>query len=132
MARDEGLDLVQMNDEYPPVCKIFDYNKFKHDQKKKQKQHKVHKSQLKEIKLTPNIGSSDLTVKMNNVVKFLERGDKVKISIVFSGRMITRTEGGQELMNDIITQLEPNYRIESPPSLMGRYLSITVAAKSKK
>ena len=103
-ANDFGLDLVEISpNAKPPVCKIMDYGRFKYEQTKKQQEAKKKQStfQVKEIKVRPKTGDHDLDVKMGHILKFIEKKDKVKVTVMFRGREITLSQRGRELLDEI-------------------------------
>ena len=100
MASNLGVDLVMINpNNNPPVCKLVEYNKFLYDQNKKMVQQKP--KPVKEIYFTPNIGDNDLNVKVNHIIKFLEKGHSVKIGVTFSGREKIYTGRGETVINKV-------------------------------
>lgn len=132
MAADAGLDLVEISpNAEPPVCKIMDYGKYKYQQQKKaaeaRKKQKV--IQLKEIKLRPMIDKHDLEIKMKQVHKFLEEGDKVKFTLRFRGRELSHIEIGRKLLEGVREQLisGEHAKIEYPPSMEGKQMIMIVA-----
>lgn len=122
-ALEQGLDLVEIApDAKPPVCKIMDYGKFKYLQAKKehrskQKQHVIH---IKEIRLRPRIETHDFNVKLNHARKFLERKDKVQLTMQFRGREMQHTEFGYEKLKEFSDQLEEVAKIEQEPKREGK------------
>ena len=116
----------------PPVCKILDYGKFKYEIEKqlklnKKKQHIVH---VKEIRFRPNTGEHDLVTKINRGKKFLEKGDKLKVTIMFRGReMGTRKEHARELLDMVVNILQHISVVDKPADLQGRRLSIVLSPK---
>ncbi len=124
-AKSYSLDLVEISPNAdPPVCKILDFGKFKFEQRRKdnlnrKKQRVVH---VKEIKLRPTIESHDYGVKMRSMKKFIEAGDKVKISLRFRGREITHKEIGMELMQRIIDDTVEFAKVELEPKMEGRQI----------
>lgn len=134
LARESGMDLVEISPTAsPPVCKVLDYGKFKYEQQKKaheakKKQKVVH---LKEVKLRPNIDDHDLQIKLKQVNKFLDSGDKVKITLRFRGREMAHQEIGMRLLDRVKTELAEKIRVEHHPSFEGRQVVMVVApAKS--
>ncbi len=120
------MDLVEIvPNAKPPVCKIIDYGKYKYEQSKKEK--KIKKKQniihVKEIRLSPKIEEHDFNFKLKHARKFIEQGDKVKISIFFKGRQITHKEMGTELMNKVNEELEDIAKMESEPQFEGRNMT---------
>lgn len=129
-ARDEGLDLVEISPgANPPVCKILDYGKFKYEQQKKaheakKKQKVVH---VKEVKLRPNIDKHDFEIKMRAAHKFLDAGDKVKITLRFRGREMAHQEIGMKLLDQVKDVLGEKIKVEHKPSFEGRQVVMVVA-----
>ncbi len=127
-----GLDLVEISpNAEPPVCKIQDYGKYKYEMQKKaaeaRKKQKV--IDVKEIKLRPNIDDNDYGVKMRAVKKFLEEGDKVKITLRFRGREMAHQDIGVQLMERVRLELESLCKIEHPAKMEGKQMVMVVAAK---
>ena len=121
----QGLDLVEVSPNTdPPVCKILDYGKFKYEaQKKKNEAKKKQKIiEVKEIKLRPNIDEHDYQVKMRNVQKFLDEGDKVKVTMRFRGREMAHQELGVNVLNRVRDDTEDVAKIEAFPKLEGRQM----------
>lgn len=130
MAKNAGLDLVEVSpNAEPPVCKILDYGKFKYEQQKKA--HEAKKKQrvisVKEVKVRPNIDDHDLQIKMKAVHKFLDAGDKVKITLRFRGREMAHQDIGMKLLDRIKEELADKVKIESKPSFEGRQVVMVVA-----
>lgn len=133
-AGGESLDLVQIADGDPIVCKIMDYGKKvfedkkqKAAQKKKQKQ-----TQLKEIKLRPGTEEGDYQVKLRNLIRFLENGDKAKVTIRYRGREMAHQELGMQALERIEKDLEEYGNVEQRPKMEGRQLMMVLAPKKKK
>ncbi len=127
-----GLDLVEVSPTAePPVCKIMDYGKYRYRVSKKQ--HDAKKSQavihVKEIRLRPKTEEHDVQVKVKHIKKFLEKQDKVKISILFRGREIAFTEIGRRIMNEIKNELINDCIIDQEPRLEGRNMVMIVSPK---
>ena len=133
-AQNVGLDLVEISPNVePPVCRIMDYGKFLFDKKKrlaagKKKQRQM---QVKEIKFRPTTDIGDYTVKLKKIITFLERGDKVKVSLRFRGREIQHKELGMDLLTRIKGDLPEGAVVEQAPKLEGRQMSMVVAIASK-
>ena len=128
----QGLDLVEVSPNTdPPVCKILDYGKFKYEaQKKKNEAKKKQKIiEVKEIKLRPNIDEHDYQVKMRNVQKFLDEGDKVKVTMRFRGREMAHQELGVNVLNRVRDDTEDVAKIEAFPKLEGRQKIMVIAPK---
>lgn len=129
-AREAGLDLVEVApNEKPPVCRIMDFGKFKYQQKKKQHKTHVHHTKIKEIRLRPKTGDHDIEFKVNQARGFLQHKDKVIVSVVFRGRELAHIDEGQRVMRNILEQLDPVGKVESPPQQMGRRLVCTVTPR---
>jgi translation initiation factor IF-3 len=127
-----GLDLVEVSaNTEPPVCKIMDYGKYRYRQSKKL--HDAKKSQtvihIKEIRLRPKTEEHDIQVKIKHIKKFLEKHDKVKISMMFRGREIAFTEIGRKLMDGIKNELINECIIDQEPRLEGRNMVMIVSPK---
>ncbi len=132
MAEDEGLDLVEVSPNAdPPVCKILDYGKLKYqEQKKASEARKRQKTvDVKEIKMRPNIDTHDYDVKMRNVVKFLEGGDKVKVTMRFRGREMAHQELGMDVLNRVRDDVEELSKVEAVPKMEGRQMIMVLAPK---
>jgi len=132
MAEEEGLDLVEVSPNAdPPVCKILDYGKLKYqEQKKASEARKRQKTvDVKEIKMRPNIDTHDYDVKMRNVVKFLEAGDKVKVTMRFRGREMAHQELGMDVLNRVRDDVEELSKVEAMPKMEGRQMIMVLAPK---
>ena len=133
MAEDAGLDLVEISpNANPPVCKIMDFGKFKYESQKKANEAKKKQKviEVKEVKFRPNIDTHDYDVKMRNVTKFLEGGDKVKVTLRFRGREMAHQELGRDLLHKIADDIKELGKIEAMPKMEGRQM-IMVAAPLK-
>ena len=131
-AEEAGLDLVEISPNAdPPVCKILDYGKFKYEAQKKaaeaRKKQKV--IEVKEIKLRPNIDDNDYDVKMRAAHRFLEEGDKVKVTMRFRGREMAHQELGMDVLVRVRDQLESLAKVEQMPRLEGRQMIMVLAPK---
>ena len=140
VADDQGLDLVEIapNAE-PPVCRIMDYGKFKYDQaiKAKQARKNQNKIEVKEMKFRPKIDVGDYTTKKKHVLRFLEAGNKVKITIMFRGREMAHPEQGLSILERLADDLKDVAVIENQPKMEGRNMHMLIAplpatAKKKK
>ncbi len=132
VANDFGLDLVEISpNASPPVCKIMDYGRFKYERTKKKQEAKKKQTtfQLKEIKVRPKTGEHDLKTKINHISKFINRKDKVKVTVMFRGREITLTDLGKELLGKIIQETEEIALVEQPPKFEGRTMVMVLAPK---
>ena len=122
MAEAEGLDLVEIAPQAnPPVCRLMDYGKFRYEQSKKEKdaRRKQHTVQVKGIRLTPNIDDHDFNYKMEAARKFVIDGAKVKVSVLFRGRLIAHKEFGVDILNRFAEGLEEVAKVESRPKMEG-------------
>jgi translation initiation factor IF-3 len=132
VANDFGLDLVEISpNASPPVCKIMDYGRFKYERTKKKQEAKKKQTtfQLKEIKVRPKTGEHDLNTKINHIKKFLDKKDKVKVTVIFRGREITLTNLGNELLEKIVQETEEVALLEQPPKFEGRTMVMVLAPK---
>ncbi len=131
-AEELGLDLVELQPNAdPPVCKILDYGKHKYQaQKRANEARKKQKIiEVKEIKLRPNIDQHDYQVKMKAVRKFIDGGDKVKITLRFRGREMAHVELGTDLLSRVQEDIDDFAKIESMPKMEGRQMTMILAAK---
>ncbi|MGF1624742.1 MAG: translation initiation factor IF-3 [Alphaproteobacteria bacterium] len=131
-AEAAGLDLVMVSPNAdPPVCKILDYGKFKYeDQKRKNEARKKQKQiSVKEIKMRPNIDIHDYGVKMRAMVKFLEEGDKVKVTLRFRGREMAHQELGMKVLERVKEDLDTLGKVEQFPRLEGRQMAMVIAPR---
>ncbi|MGK2925786.1 MAG: translation initiation factor IF-3 [Lysobacterales bacterium] len=132
MAEEAGLDLVEIapNGE-PPVCRIMDYGKFKFEQAKKASvaKKKQKNIQVKEVKFRPGTEEADYQVKLRNVRRFLEEGDKVKLTLRFRGREMAHKELGAQMLKRIELELAEEIAVEQYPRLEGRQMVMMVAPK---
>jgi len=132
MAEEAGLDLVEVSPNAdPPVCKILDFGKFKYEaQKKKNEARKKQKViEVKEIKLRPNIDENDYGVKMRSMKKFLEEGDKVKVTMRFRGRELAHQDIGMKLLEQVRDDLEALGKVEQVPKMEGRQMVMVIAPR---
>lgn len=130
MAEEVGLDLVEISPgASPPVCKIMDLGKFKYEQQKKAAEAKKKQKtiEIKEVKFRPNIDTHDYDVKMRSVQKFLNEGDKVKVTLRFRGREMAHQEIGRELLERIADDVEGLGKVESMPRMENRQMTMVVA-----
>jgi translation initiation factor IF-3 len=129
------LDLVEVSPSAtPPVCRIMDYGKFKYQQSKKQQEAKkkqVH-VQVKEVKIRPKTDDHDLDFKIKHVRRFLEEGNKAKVTLVFRGREITHQDIGRAVIEKFASELADIAVVETAPRVDGRQLFMIVAPKVKK
>ncbi len=132
IADGKGLDLVMVSpNANPPVCKIMDYGKYRFEQIKKEKESKKNQkvTEIKEIRVTPNIDTHDFEFKAKNIKKFLDNGDKVKITVRFRGREVNNSIMGEKVLNKFIELLEEVATLEKKPVLEGKNMFIILAPK---
>ncbi len=132
-AEKENLDLVLVAPNgNPPVCKIMNYGKYKFEQAKKEKEAKKKQKvlEVKELRVTPNIEEHDFGFKSKNARKFLQDGNKVKITVRFRGREVNNTKAGETVLNKFIEELEDVSTVEKKPKLEGRNMFIILAKKA--
>jgi len=132
LAREAEIDLVKVAPPAkPPVCKIIDYGKFRYEMARKEKEAKKKQKviEVKEVRLSPNIEENDLKTKANNARKFLEKGDKVKVTLRFRGREMAHVASSKHVLDDFAKMLEDVCVIEKPAKLEGRSMGMTLAAK---
>jgi translation initiation factor IF-3 len=135
IAYDEDLDLVEISPNAdPPVCKIMNYGKFQFEQSKKLAQARKNQKQIqiKEIKFRPGTDEGDYQVKMKNLVKFLNEGDKTKITLRYRGREMAHKELGMDVLKRIEKDLEELAVVEQFPKMEGRQMVMVLAPKKKK
>ncbi len=137
LATYASLDLVLLNpNDNPPVCKIMDYNKFKYEKKKKQKEalkkQKAARSELKEYRLSPVIDVGDFETKLRNVTKYLQKGDRIKLTIRFKGRQMAHTELGREVLERFSERLTDLAEVQEKPKLDGRVMTMLLVPKKDK
>ena len=135
MAEEAGLDLVEISPTaVPPVCKIMDYGKFKYEQQKREAEARKKQKiiEIKEVKFRPGTDTHDYEVKMRSVMRFLEDGDKVKITLRFRGREITHQQLGMDLLQRIRDELGDSIVVEQFPKLEGRQMIMMIAPGRKK
>jgi len=133
-AQDYGIDLVEISPTAkPPMCKIMDYGKHKYDQEKKKKEQKKHQVQtkLKEVKFRVNVEEHDYETKMRNLKKFIEHGDRVKISLMFRGRENAHREIGFEVMKRVIADTVDYVTVDQAPRMQGRFINAILVPKKK-
>ncbi len=132
LAANQGLDLVEVSPESsPPVCKIMDYGKYKYKQSKKEKSTKKrqHSVQVKEIRFRPKIEEHDFNFKTNNARKFLEKGQKVKVTVQFRGREMAHLDFAKTLLQRVAAELEDVAKIDRDPQMEGRMMIMYLAKK---
>ncbi|WP_040403828.1 translation initiation factor IF-3 [Amphritea japonica] len=133
-AQEVGLDLVQISDSDPIVCKVMDYGKYLYEKKKEANAAKKKQTQMqvKEVKFRPNTEVGDYQVKLRNLIRFLEGGDKAKVTLRYRGREMAHQELGMQLLNRIEKDLEELGVVEQRPKMEGRQLIMVIAPKKKK
>lgn len=132
LAEEKNLDLVNVAPTAkPPVCKIMDYGKFKFEQQKKEKEARKNQQviNIKEIRLSPTIDEHDFQTKLRSAVKFLQNGDKVKVSVRFRGRQITHTEIGKRVLDRMIEETGEVATVERTPNMDGRQMIMILAPR---
>ena len=135
LAYEKHLDLVEIAPTAkPPVCRIMDYGKYRYEQQKREKESRKKQKtfDIKEVKLRPGIEEHDFNVKFKNAVRFLEDGDKVKVTIMFRGREFSHPELGEVLLNKMAAQLKEMAVVERQPKLEGKNMIMIVAPKPSK
>ena len=131
-AQDAGLDLVEVSpNAEPPVCKVLDYGRFKYEaQKKKNEARKKQKTiEVKEIKMRPGIEQHDYDTKMRSVRRFLEEGDKVKVTLRFRGRELAHQEVGRAVLQRVQTELGETVKVEQFPKMEGRQMVMVMSPR---
>jgi len=132
LAEEAGLDLVEISPTaVPPVCKIMDYGKFKFETQKKEAEARRNQKviEIKEVKFRPGTDTHDYDVKMRSVFKFLEEGDKVKVTLRFRGREMAHQQLGRQLLDKIADDVKADGKIESMPRLEGRQMVMMIGPK---
>ncbi len=135
IAAEKNLDLVKIAPQAtPPVCRIMDYGKYRFEQAKREKEAKKnqHVIETKEVRLSLNIDTNDFNTKLNRAKKFLEDGDKVKLSLRFRGREMTHTELGADLVRKFLDECAELGATDKPAKLEGRSLVVTINSKIQK
>jgi len=131
-AQEAGLDLVKIAPKaQPPVCKIIDYGKFKYEQTRKEKEAKKKQKtiEVKEVRMSPNIDVNDLNTKVNAARKFLQKGDKVKVSIRFRGREMAHAQDSKSILDDFAAKLADVAVIDKPAKMEGRFMTMFLTEK---
>ncbi len=135
LAADAGLDLVEISpNANPPVCKIMDFGKFKYEQQKRESEARKKQKiiEVKEVKFRPNTDTHDYEVKMKNVYKFLEKGDKVKVTLRFRGREMAHQNLGRELLERVAEDIKELGKIENMPKMEGRQMIMMIGPLPQK
>jgi len=134
LAREQGLDLVEVSPQAePPVCRIMDYGKYKYQQAKRSSETKKKqvKFEIKEVKMRPKTDDHDFLFKMKHARRFLEEGNKVKLTIMFRGRENAHPDQGAMQLNKAVEALKDIGQIESHPSKMGRFMTMMIGPIKK-
>jgi len=134
LAAEAGLDLVEISpNANPPVCKVMDFGKFKYEQQKRESEaRKKQKTiEVKEVKFRPNTDTHDYDVKMRNVFKFLEAGDKVKVTLRFRGREMAHQDLGRHLLQRISEDVKDVGRVENMPKMEGRQMIMIIGPAAR-
>ena len=128
-----GLDLVMMAENDPPVCKIMDYGKHVFESKKQKaaQRKRAKRTQIKEMKFRPGTEEGDYQVKLRNLVRFLENGDKAKVTLRYRGREMAHQEIGMELLKRVEADLAELGNVEQFPKMEGRQLTMVIAPKKR-
>ena len=132
LADEAELDLIKISPKAkPPVCKIMDYGKFRYEQQKREKEakKKQHIVEVKEIRLSPNVEINDLKTKANNARKFIEKGDKVKVTLRFRGRELAHVNASKYILDDFAKALEDVATIDKKPKFEGRSMIMFLTQK---
>ena len=130
LARERGLDLVEVAPQTsPPVCRILDFNKFRYDEQRREREAKKkhHVAKLKEVKFKPHIEQHDYQVKRNMLTRFLMRGDQAKVTMMYRGRELAHVELGRRILDRLIEDLRPISKVERLPQLDGRFMTMVFA-----
>ncbi len=134
MAEQAGLDLVEISpNANPPVCKIMDFGKFKYETQKREAEARKKQKiiEVKEVKFRPGTDSHDYDVKMRNVFKFLEHGDKVKVTLRFRGREMAHQDLGRSLLQRIAEDVKELGKVENMPKMEGRQMVMMIGPMAK-
>ncbi len=129
LADEAGLDLVEISpNATPPVCKIMDFGKFKYEQQKREAEARKRQKiiEVKDVKFRPNTDTHDYEVKMRNVFKFLENGDKVKVTLRFRGREMAHQNLGRDLLERVAEDVKELGKIENMPKMEGRQMVMMI------
>ena len=127
LAREQGLDLVEVAPQTsPPVCRIMDFNKFRYDEQRREREAKKkhHVAKLKEVKFKPHIEAHDYQTKLKKINQFLWRGDQVKVTMVYRGRELAHTEVGRRILDRLVEDLKSVSKVERTPMLDGRFMTM--------
>ena len=134
MAFEAGLDLVEISpNANPPVCKIMDYGKYKYEQQKRESEARKKQKviEVKEIKFRPGTDTHDYEVKMRSVIKFLQNGDKVKITLRFRGREMAHQDLGRDLLERVAEDVKDVGKVDNMPKVEGRQMTMMIGPAAK-
>jgi translation initiation factor IF-3 len=134
LAEEAGLDLVEISpNANPPVCKIMDYGKYKYEQQKRESEARKKQKviEIKEIKFRPGTDTHDYDVKMRSVLKFLQNGDKVKITLRFRGREMAHQDLGRDLLERVAEDVKEIGKVENMPKIEGRQMTMMIGPMAK-
>ena len=132
MAKEAELDLVKIAPAAkPPVCKIIDYGKYRYEQARKEKEAKKKQKtiEVKEVRLSPNIDVNDLNTKVGAARKFIEKGNKVKVTLRFRGREMAHMQSSKHILDDFAEQLKDVASVDKPPKIEGRNMTLFLTEK---
>jgi len=135
IAVEKGMDLVKIAPtSKPPVCKVMDYGKYRFEQSKREKEARrnQHVIEIKEIRMSPGIGTNDFSVKLKNGQKFLKDGNRVKVSVRFRGREMAHTDIGERLLLQFAEECAEIASMDKNPKLEGRNMSMFLSPKAAK
>lgn len=128
LSREKNLDLIEISPkENPPVAKMMDFGKFLYEQRKKDKDSKKKKTEMKVLRLSPRVGKHDLEVRKNQSLKFLKEGHKVKIEMMLRGREMAHVDLAKKLIDEFIKSLGENIKIEQPLSRQGNKFNLIIS-----
>jgi translation initiation factor IF-3 len=135
IARNQGFDLVEVAPTAePPVCRIMDYGRFRYEQQKKQQEARKKQTtiQLKEIKFRPKTDDHDFQTKVKHIRRFIEGGDRCKVTIFFRGREIVHKDKGKDILDRVVVELNDIAKVEQTPQFEGRTMNMVMAPIGKK
>jgi len=135
IAIEKEVDLVKIaGTSKPPVCKIMDYGKYRYEQAKREKEVRRHQHivEIKEIRMSPSIGANDFNTKLRNGIKFLNEGDRLKITVRFRGREMAHTDIGEKLLVKFAEECAEHGNVDKNPKLDGRHMSMFLTPKQTK
>jgi len=135
VAKEKGLDLVEVAPQVnPPVCRIMDFNKFRYeeDRREREAKKKHHVAKLKEVKFKPHIEEHDYQVKLNMLRRFLMRGDQAKVTMVYRGRELAHTSLGRKILDRLVDDLKAVSKVERTPMLDGRFMTMVIGPDREK